>query len=98
MFKRFASALMALCVVPLAPASAQDFEMVFGKMAGGGLKICSVVVDSAWRNDLMVPMAWSEEDCAGWAGKIGVGVYNLACLLEHKVQYNDAPGWNTCGW
>jgi hypothetical protein len=70
---------------------------VFGNTSDG-IKVCSVVVDGSWRNDLMVPKTWKQTNCEGWATKIGTGVHNLACLLKDRVQYDDVPGWNTCGW
>ena len=100
MFKRLVVTVIALCA-PLVPASANDFEDLFGKLGGDGVRVCSAVVKSNWRNDLMVPLTWDREACQAWAKSIGAVDYNLGCLRPRDVIYDISPGWNpanNCGW
>jgi hypothetical protein len=98
MTQRIAIVLLMLCL-SVSGAAAQDFESVFGNIKAG-VKICSAVSSGNWRDDLMVPMSWSIDECRDWAKFVVLAdSFNWGCMTEHVVQYNSTPGWlNPCHW
>jgi hypothetical protein len=50
--------LFGLTVLGVAAANAQQYTPY---PIAGGVKVCSAVVPSNWRNDLPVPKSWSQQ-------------------------------------
>ena len=94
---RLGLAVLAAGLLTLAarPAAAQVYSIDIP----GGVKICSAVVPSNWRNDVQVPRAWTKQTCTAWAAQIGASGSNLGCLTDTGIRYDMSGGnWNTCGW
>ena len=83
----------------LGKAAAANAQQYTPNPIPGGVKVCSAVVPSNWRNDLPVPRSWSQQTCSNWASAIGASGRNFACLTDTGIHYDIQGGtWNTCGW
>ena len=74
----------------------------FAATAPGGVKICSAVEDSHWRDTINVPDSFTPEACHGFATSVGAGLYQLGCIFPDSMSWS--PNFNSgtpspnCGW
>jgi hypothetical protein len=96
---RITTGIFGACLLVLGAYSANAQNYTETTTIPGGVKVCSAVVPSNWRNDLPVPRAWTQAMCNAWAAAIGASGQNYACLTDSGMKYNSGGGsWNTCGW